>query len=120
MPYARGLIDNQYRNYIRADGTISYRGEETAQSARMLTILALFHSYSGGDDAFLLQHFVKARAVAEWLIARRAESLRYPVGDPRYGMIAGNEEGDEFVHYYFHQAVRVQMYATALFEGTSD
>jgi len=32
----------------------------------MLTILALYHSYSG-DDATLLRHFAKAKALANWL-----------------------------------------------------
>lgn len=104
MPYARGLIDNQYRNYIRKDGQINYRAEETAQQARMLTILALYHSYSTQDDEFLLSHYEKAKGIADWLIARRALTLQLPMTDPRYGMIPGNEEGDEFVHYYFHQA----------------
>ena len=35
----------------------------------MLTILALYHGYSGGDDALLLRHFAKAKALAEWLAA---------------------------------------------------
>ena len=104
LPYARGLINNQYRNYIRSDGQINYRAEETAQQARMLTILALYQSYSGGDDTLLLQHFDKAKAIADWLIARRSLTLTRPISDPRYGMMAGNEEGDEFVHYRYHQA----------------
>ena len=59
MAWARGLIDNQFRYYVRDDGMINYRGEELAQSARMLTILALYYSYSGGDSAFLLTHFAR-------------------------------------------------------------
>ena len=43
MRYARGLIDHQFREYVREDGMIVYRGEELAQSARMLTILALYY-----------------------------------------------------------------------------
>ena len=39
-----------------------------AQQARMLTILALYHSYTGGQDiALLLTHFDKAKAMATWL-----------------------------------------------------
>ena len=89
MPYARGLIDAQYRNYVRKDGLTNYRAEELAQQARMLTILALYHSYSGGDTSFLLRHFDKARALAQWLAARRATSLVYARDDPRHGMIPG-------------------------------
>ena len=113
MQWARGLIDTWFRDYVRLDGTIHYRGEHTlshththppshtlytytnthwkspessntfyththththtqyyttrdlctegeelAQSARMLTILALYHSYSG-DDALLMKYFPK-------------------------------------------------------------
>eukprot|EP00966_Prymnesium_polylepis_P014580 336583-Prymnesium_polylepis.1 len=64
MPYSKGLIDAQYRHYIRDDGLINYRAEELAQQARMLTILALYHGYSGGDAPFLLAHFDKAKALA--------------------------------------------------------
>ena len=71
---------------------IAYRGEETAQQARMLTILALYHSYSGGDVNLMLEHFSKAKTLAEWLIARRTESMQFPESDPRHGMIAGNDE----------------------------
>lgn len=103
MDYAKGLIDNQYSHYIRADGLTNYRANEVAQQARMLTILALYHSYSG-DDATLLKYFAKAKALADWLKARRETSLRaFAKDDPRYGLIAGLDEGDSFVHVYFHQ-----------------
>ena len=49
MPYAKGLIDQQWSNYVRDDGLVNYRAEELAQQMRMLTILALYYSYSGGD-----------------------------------------------------------------------
>jgi hypothetical protein len=50
----------------------------------MLTILALYHSYSDGDNAFLLEHFARAKALADWLIARRQTSLRdFGPEDPR-------------------------------------
>eukprot|EP01049_Picozoa_sp_SAG25_P010596 SAG25_NODE_1175_length_3692_cov_3.215419_2_plen_448_part_00 len=77
MPYAKGLIDHQWMNYVRDDGLIRYRAEELAQQARMLTILALYYSYSCGEEvhpggaracdaALLLKHFAKAQAMAEW------------------------------------------------------
>ena len=61
----------------------------------MLTILALYYSYSG-DESLLLSHFPKAQALAEWLIARRTASLEYASDDPRYGIPAGIDEGDDF------------------------
>ena len=100
---SKGLIDNQFDHYIRDDGLTNYRANEVAQQARMLTILALYHSYSG-DDATLLRHFAKAKALADWLRARRETSLaEFTPDDPRYGLIAGLDEGDSFVHVYFHQ-----------------
>ena len=98
--YARGFIDQQYRHYIRADGTINYRANELAQEARMLTILALCHSYDICDDVFVLGHFAKAKAVADMLAALRATALQYDRGDPRFGLIAGLDEGDTFTHVY--------------------
>ena len=90
MPYSRGLLNNQFNNYVRDDGLINYRAEEVAQSGRILTILATFYSYS--DDkadaaAFLLTHFPRAKAMADWLIARRTSSLEHGTDDPRYVML---------------------------------
>ena len=42
VPYARGVIDNWFRYYVRDNGMVTYRTEELAQSGRMLTILALY------------------------------------------------------------------------------
>jgi hypothetical protein len=91
MPYAKGVIDNQFSFYVRPDGMVWYRGIEVPATARMLTILALYHSYSDDDD-FLLKHFSKAQAVALLLIARRADSLKYGKDDPRYGIPFGGDE----------------------------
>jgi hypothetical protein len=105
MPYAKGLIENEFSHYLRDDGLPKYRAIEVAQLCRMLTILALYHSYSDGDSrAFLLRHFAKAKALADWLIARRWSSLaEFSSDDPRYGLIAGLDEGDSFSHVRFHQ-----------------
>ena len=86
MPYARGLLENQYSNYIRYDGLINYRSEEVAQQARMLTILAQYCRYAEANDgvgAFMLRHYPKAKAIADWLIARREVTLRWGKEDPR-------------------------------------
>jgi phage tail protein X len=98
MPYAQGLIDNQFRYYVREDGMIWHGAEELAAQARMLTILALYHSYSAGDGAFLLQHFDKAKALADLLVARHAASLRYGEADPRYGIPAGGDDATSAGH----------------------
>ena len=92
MPYAKGVIDYQFKHYIRTDGMVWFRAEEVPATARMLTILAMYHRYSSGDDAFLLEHFSKAKAVADWLAARRSVSLSHPKIDPRYGIPLGSIE----------------------------
>ena len=96
MAYARGVIDNHLRFYVRNNGMVSYRAEELAQFGRMLTIFALYTSMSG-DDALLLGHFGKARALAELLLYRYSQSLAYPPGDARFGIPGGGDEGDGFV-----------------------
>ena len=99
FPYARGVIDNWLRYYVRDNGMVTYRAEELAQSGRMLTILALYVSYTG-DTALLVTHFGKARALAQWLLYRYNMSLKWPVGDARRGIVAGGDEGDGFVGFY--------------------
>ena len=47
-----------FRYYVRNSGMITYRAEELAQSGRMLTIFAMFYSYSG-DQSLLIEHFDK-------------------------------------------------------------
>ena len=95
MSYAQGVIDNQFRFYIRDDGMLWHSSDEIPASARMLTILALYHSYSGDDGSFILQYFAKARALADLLLARHSASLQYGKADPRYGIPAG---GDDALH----------------------
>ena len=91
---------------------IHYRGEEIAQSARMLTILALYYSYSGGDAAFLLSHFDKAQGLAGWLIGRRSLSLGYAVTDPRYGMLPGDDEADNYNRLYYHKSTPLHFFSS--------
>eukprot|EP00966_Prymnesium_polylepis_P287589 6642131-Prymnesium_polylepis.1 len=64
MLYAKGVIDYHFSYYVRHDGLVWYRAVAVPASARMLTILALYHGYSGGDAPFLLAHFDKAKALA--------------------------------------------------------
>ena len=82
FPYAKGVIDNQFSNYVRHDGLINYRATEVPQCSRFLTVLALYFSYTN-DDALLEKHFYKARALANWLLYRRKVSLGYPKSDAR-------------------------------------
>jgi hypothetical protein len=116
FPYAAGVIDNWLTYYVRDNGMITYRAEELAQSGRMLTIFALYVSYTG-DEALMVKHFAKIRAVGKWLIYRLSLSKEtFPdPSDPRHGIIAGQDEGDTFrfflethgsqhlAHYYSNQ-----------------
>ena len=96
LPYAAGVLDNHFNYYVREDGRVWDHAEAIAASARALTLLALYDSYSGQDGApLLLAHFDKAKALAEMLLARRNASLQFPSTDPRYGMLAG---ADDAVH----------------------
>jgi len=99
FPYARGVIDNWLRYYVRANGMTTYRAEELAQSGRMLSIFALYVSMTG-DSALLLAHYDKARVLAQWLLYRYEASLKWPEGDPRRGIVEGGDEGDGFPAYY--------------------
>ena len=92
MPYAKGIVDNHFRFYVREDGMAWHRRESLPASARALTILSLFHWYSADDGSFALQFFDKARAIAELLIARHASSLRYGANDARYGIPSGEDD----------------------------
>ena len=106
MPYAKGVIDNQFTHYVRDDGMVWYRSQEYPGTARMLTILALYYSYSGTtaegcqpmpDDAFLVGHFSRARALATLLVARRTASLKYSRSDSRHGIPGADDEGRDGV-----------------------
>ena len=112
MVYAKGLISHHWRNYVRYDGMINYRAEEVAQQARMLTILALYHSYSGSDDTLMLECFAKAKAMGDWLVARRTASLQYAEADPRHGILPGIDEGDDFRVQYTHQSNQSHWYSS--------
>ena len=95
IPYAQGLIDNQFRHYVRANGMIWHSAESLPTSARMLTVLALQYTYSDDDGSFVLRYFSKAKALAKLLISRYTASLRmYDNDDPRYGIPSGdNHDG---------------------------
>ena len=103
MPYARGVIDNWLKYYVQANGGPTYRAEETAVQSRMLTLLALYVSYSDGTreqkaaDAFLLSHFEKVKALADWLLFRYKKSLEFPSDHPSHGIPAGDDEADTYI-----------------------
>ena len=83
--YARGILANWLSNYLRRNGSIFYRGLEMHQQGRLLTLLALYHSYTG-DAGLLLEHSEKVEGVIAMLRERRARALRLPKTDPAWGM----------------------------------
>ena len=112
LPYAKGLLDHHFSNFVRDDGLINYRAQEVAESARMLTILALYYSYTG-DKELLLSHFEKAKAIALWLCARRSVALNFEEGDPRSGIVQGYDEGDNFHFKMLHTANDSHFYSSS-------
>ena len=70
-------IDNYFGAFVRDDGSILYRGPETGQFGRMLTVTAQYFS-SGGDAALLLKHRGRIDAVAHYLLRLRATALALP------------------------------------------
>jgi len=86
-------IDNYFSAFVRDDGSILYRGPETGQFGRMLTVTAQYFS-AGGDAALLLQHRGRIDAVTHYLLRLRATALELPPRDPAYGMLSGWSEAD--------------------------
>ena len=86
-------LDNYFTRFVRDDGSILYRGPETGQYGRMLTVAAEYANYTG-DYHLLLRHRRRLDAVANLLLSLRAQALRLPPDAPAYGMIAGWSEAD--------------------------
>ena len=86
-------IDNYFGKYVRDDGSILYRGPETGQYGRMLTVVAQFANYTG-DYKLLLKNRTRIDGVTKLLLAMREKALRLPPDNPAYGMIAGWSEAD--------------------------
>jgi hypothetical protein len=91
--YSRGILDNYLSFYVRRGGAIFYRGLEMHQQGRMLTLLALYHSYTG-DAELLLNHSTKISGVIGMLRERRNRALALPTSDYAWGMPTGNDEAD--------------------------
>jgi hypothetical protein len=90
---ARGYLENYLSHFVRADGSINYRGPEIGQYARMLTNLAQYYEYSGDAD-LLLKYDGKIEAIVRVLMTRRERAKQLPDDDPAYGMVTGRHEAD--------------------------
>jgi hypothetical protein len=93
LSLAGRYIDNYFGKYVRDDGSILYRGPETGQYGRMLTVTAEYANYSGNDQ-LLLRLRRRIDSVTRLLLALREKALRLSPADPSYGMIAGWSEAD--------------------------
>lgn len=90
---AAAYIDNYLTHFVRDDGTILYRGPETGQFGRMLTVCAMY-AERGGDPRLLLRHAGRIDAIADLLLGMRKKALALNPADPAYGMISGWSEAD--------------------------
>jgi hypothetical protein len=86
-------IDNYFGKFVRDDGSILYRGPETGQYGRMLTLVAQYVNF-GGDPAILLRRRSRIDGVTKLLLALREKAKTLPRDNPAYGMIAGWSEAD--------------------------
>jgi hypothetical protein len=86
-------IDNYFSRFVRDDGSLVYRGPETGQYGRMLTVAAQYVE-DGGDPALLLRHRPRLDAIAKLLLGLREKALQLPVDNPAHGMIAAWSEAD--------------------------
>jgi len=63
-------IDNYFGKFVRDDGSILYRGPETGQYGRMLTVVAQYIN-DGGDPRLVLKHRTRIDGVAKLLLPHR-------------------------------------------------
>jgi len=93
LDVAGRFIENYFGKFVRDDGSILYRGPETGQYGRMLTVVAQFADY-GGAPAILLKHRSRIDGVTKLLLHLREKAKQLPKDSPAYGMIAGWSEAD--------------------------
>ena len=51
MEYAKGVVDNEFRHFVRDDGMLNHVGVELPAMCRILTVLALFYRYQPAAGA---------------------------------------------------------------------
>jgi hypothetical protein len=86
-------IDNYLGKFVRDDGSLLYRGPETGQYGRMLTVIAQYAN-NGGDPEVLLRNRIRVDGITKLLLHLRSKAKSLPPSDPAYGMIAGWSEAD--------------------------
>ena len=78
---AATYIDNYLSRFVRDDGAILYRGPETGQFGRMLTVLAQFVE-QGGDPDVILKHRRRIDALVDVLLGLRRDAAKLPPVSP--------------------------------------
>jgi hypothetical protein len=86
-------IDNYFGKFVREDGSLLYRGPETAQYGRMLTVAAEYVNY-GGDPIVVIRHRRPIDGITNILLNLRTKARELEPTNPAYGMIAGWSEAD--------------------------
>ena len=86
-------IDNYFSKYVRDDGSILYRGPETGQYGRMLTVAAQYARYSD-DYSVLVRNATRLEGIVQLLLSLREKAKKLPPEDPAYGIPAGWSEAD--------------------------
>lgn len=90
---ARAYLDDYFTHFVRADGTLHYRGPEMGKYGVSLTCLGLYYDYTR-DASLLERHREKIDAVADMLVGRWRKARERDPNDPAYGMIPGYHEAD--------------------------
>ena len=90
---ARRIIVNYLSKFVRDDGSILYRGVETGQFGRMLSVLAEYAKVTSDTQA-LLAFRPRIDAITRTLLDMRSKALTLPAADPAYGMLSGWSEAD--------------------------
>ncbi len=90
---AGAYIDNYFGRFVRDDGAILYRGPETGQFGRMLTVIAQFVE-QGGDATVVLKHRPRIDALADTLLGLRREACKLPRDSAAFGLPHAWSEAD--------------------------
>ena len=90
---AGAYIDNYFGKFVSDGGVLVYRGPETGQFGRMLTVLAQYAN-AGGDETLLRKYRPRIDALTRLLLDLRAKGLQLPKTNPAYGLISGWSEAD--------------------------
>ena len=90
---ARDQIDNYLTHFVRDDGSLLYRGPETGQYGRMLTVFAQYARVTGDDD-LLLAHRTRIDAITNLLLEGWRQARELPSEHAAYGIIVGWCEAD--------------------------